>query len=173
MKVSKKISFAAILSALSFIVMLIGCFAQTITLSAAALASLFVAVAFNELGGKYALTVYATSSALAMILLPSKEPLLYFMCFFGYYPVIKGLTERFTPVVNHLLKFLSLTISYILIVFILVKTFSPEARLLKYTFILYPFVLAVFFLFDRALSKLIKYYICILRKKLKIDKYLL
>lgn len=172
MKPSKKISFAAILSTLSFIVMLIGCFAQTVTLSAAAVASLFVAIALKELGIKYSLTVYATSSALAFILLPSKEPLLYFLCFFGYYPVIKILVERFKPVINYLLKWLSLTLSYALIALIFVKIIAPEAQLLKYVFILYPAVLAVFLLFDRALSKLIKYYAFTLRKKLKIDKYL-
>lgn len=173
MKASKKISFAAILSALSFIVMLIGCFAQTVTLSAAALASLFVAIALKELGVKYSLTVYATSSVLALILLPSKEPFLYFLCFFGYYPVIKDLTERFKPITAYLLKLLSLTVSYALIIFIFVKIIAPKTQLLKYALILYPIVLAVFFLFDRAFSKLIKYYVFSLRKKLKIDKYLL
>ena len=77
MSLSKKLSFSAILSALAVIIMLLGSFIETLTLATAAVASVCVMIAVIELGKAYALLVYAVSSALAILLLPVKDPALF------------------------------------------------------------------------------------------------
>ena len=94
MKTAKKISLAAILAALAFIILLIGCVLETVTFSVAAIASLTIIVAVAELGYTYAVLLYASVSVLAFLLLPVKDPLLYFAGFFGYYPILKSVIEK-------------------------------------------------------------------------------
>lgn len=172
MKISKKVSLAAMLSALSVIMLLMGSFLETVTLSVAAIAAVCVSVAVIELGYGYSFLVYAATALIALLPLPSKEPLLYFLCFFGYYPIIKSLIEKLKTVFAYLLKGAALTAAYALTAFIGIKLFAPETDLIKYVFILFPIILAVFYAYDYALSKLMKYYVSSLRKRLGIDKFL-
>ncbi len=172
MKLSKKISLSAMLASLGFIILLLGGFLETITLSAAAIASLCIAVSVYELGKSYSFVIYACITTLAFLLLPNKDPMLYFACFFGYYPIVKKLTECLKPWLSYLLKGLTLTAAYAFTAFIGIKLFAPEAELLKWIFILYPAVLIVFYAFDFSLTKLMKYYEDRLRKQLGIDKFL-
>ncbi len=173
MKISKKISLAAILSALSVVILLLGSVLETVTLSAAAIASLCIAVAVIELGKSYAFITYACTATLAFLLLPNKDPMLYFSCFFGYYPIIKKLTEYLNKPLGYLLKGLTFTAAYAFVAFIGIKFIAPQAlELLKYIFIVYPVVLLVFYAFDYALTKLLRYYEINLRKRLGIDKFL-
>ena len=59
-----------------------------------ALAGVMLIPVVVELERRYALTAYGTVSLLALFLVPSWEPKLLFIGFFGYYPVIKALIER-------------------------------------------------------------------------------
>lgn len=169
MKASKKIAFSSILTAVSVILMLIGSFFGSLDLTAAALASFCVIMAVAELGYKSAAAVYAAASLLAMLLLPSKTPAVYFMAFFGYYPIVKSLSERLSRVISYVIKYLSFSLSYVALAVVAVK-FFPEAEMSKYVFIGYFVCAAVLFIYDLALTRIIGFYCSSLRKRLGIDK---
>jgi len=173
MSLSKKLSFSAILSALAVIIMLLGSFIETVTLATAAVASVCVMIAVIELGKAYALLVYAVSSALAILLLPVKDPALFYALSFGFYPIIKLIIERISiKPVCYLLKGAVFSASFFILFFIAVKVLVPESDLMKYLVFIFPAALAVFFAFDFAFSRLIRSYAFNLRKRLRIDKLL-
>lgn len=169
---TKKISFSAILIALAFLILLLGNVAETVTFSVAAIASLCVIMALSELGYKYAIMVYAATSIIAFLLLPVKDPLLYFAGFFGYYPIVKKLVERINSKIVYVLKGAIFSCAYSIVAIIGIKVLIPEADVIKYVLIGFPILLIVFYVFDHALSKLIKYYENSLRKRIGIDKLL-
>ncbi len=174
MKSSKKITLAAILSAMSIILLLIGSLIETMTFSAAAIASLCVIVAVCELGYYYAASVWMIASTLGILLLPIKDPVLYFACFFGYYPIVKSIFEKIKSKISYLLKAIVFTVSYVLVALIALLLLVPNAEfnLIIVVSIAYPILLVIFFIFDFALTKLIRYYYFSLRKRLGIDNFL-
>ena len=173
MNLTKKISFTAILAALTFILLMVGSVFETVTLSVAAIASLCVIVAVAELGYGYAFALYLIISLLGFLLLPIKDPLLYFTGFFGYYPIVKHLAEKVRLPFNYVIKVISFSCSYALILVLGIKLFAPQieinALIITLAFIV---LLAVFFVYDYALNKLTRYYNLSLRKRLGIDKLL-
>ena len=64
---------------------------------------LFVCEAANK---KWALGVYFSTAVLSFLLLTDKEAALTYTLFFGYYPLIKGIFERFNSFLAWLIKFL-------------------------------------------------------------------
>ncbi len=172
MNSTKKIALTAILSALAVVFLLLGSFLETVTLSAAAIASLLTVVAVCELGYSYAFSVWAIASILGLLLLPIKDPVLYFACFFGYYPIVKSLAEKIKSKLSYLIKLGVFTAAYILTAFVGIKLFAPEADVIKYLLIGFPLLLIIFLVFDFALTRLIIYYQKSLRKRLGIDKFL-
>ena len=172
MKLTKKISLSAILIALAFLILLLGNILETVTFSVAAIASICVIVALSELGYQYAFMVYMATSVIAFLLLPVKDPVLYFAGFFGYYPIVKSVVERIPSKITYLLKGAIFACAYSLIAIIGIKFLLPEADLIKYILIAFPILVIVFYVFDYALTKLINYYKNSIRKRLGIDKFL-
>ena len=173
MRLSKKLSIAAILAALSVIIMLIGSLIETVTLATAAVASVGVIIAIIELGKSYGIMVYVATTALSLLLLPIKDPALFYALSFGYYPIIKLLIEKITyRPISYLLKGIVFTAAFSVLFYIAVKFLVPGTNLMKYLIFIYPAALVVFFVFDYALSKLIRSYVFNLRKRLGIDKLL-
>lgn len=89
MKKAKKTALAGILSALTVIILLLGSIFEVLDMSMAAISSFITVLACIELSGKYPLLIYATSSAVSLLLLPNKYGVLLYILFFGYYPIIK------------------------------------------------------------------------------------
>ena len=173
MKQSKKVSFSAILAALAVIVMLIGSVVETVTLATAGIASLCIMIAVLELGKTYAFMIYAAASVLALLLLPVKDPAIFFALSFGYYPILKLLIEKIkNKIVAYALKGCVFTAAFSALFLIAIKFLVPNANLTKYAIVWYLFGLLIFFAFDYAFSKLIRSYFFSLRKRLGIDKLL-
>ena len=59
-----------------------------------ALASVFLMPVVIECGPRWATAVYTAEALLALLITPDMEAKLLFVAFFGYYPIIKSLTER-------------------------------------------------------------------------------
>ncbi len=171
MKLTKKLSLSAMLTALSFILLFIGRFAETLTFSTSAVASICIAVAVCELGYTYAAMIYLASSLLGF-LLQVGDPLIYYSMFFGYYPIFKSLIEKIPSKLTYLLKGILFLAAYTLVSFIGIKFITVDPEIFKYLLILAPVLLVVFYVFDYAFTKLITYYCTRLRKQLGIDKFL-
>ncbi len=175
MKISFKISFGAILIALSVILLLLGGIIGVLDLASAALASLCVVIAVIEAGYGYAFLIYAATSVIGILLLPAKTPVLFFAAFLGYYPLIKSLTERLSVILSYVLKLLSYTAAFAVIatvsvIFMTDGTAGGEELWIWYA-ILYFAGAAVFIVYDLALTRLIYTYLHSIRKKLGIGRY--
>ena len=175
MKTSKKLAFSSILTALCFILMLIGSFFGSLDLTSAALASFCIIIAVAEMGYGNAALIYAAASVLAFLLLPSKSPALLFAAFLGYYPIVKSLSEKLSGLYSYLIKFVSFAAAFWVIYFIVIKfaTVDPELQRLFIPALLIPaFLIAalVFLIYDFALTRIISLYCRSLRSRLGINK---
>ena len=166
MKNTKKLAFSAIIASLAVVFLYIGALFDVLDLSVAALASLCVLWVMVEFGTRWALSVYAVTSMLALLLLPVKLPAVLFAGFFGYYPVAKAFFERkLHGVLQWLAKLLLLNLSVVLLILVM-RYVMTEA--LWFEILLLVLCNIVFVVYDFALSRLLVAYVRVWRKKLRI-----
>ncbi len=166
MKNTKKITFSAIISALAVAIMYIGALIEVLDLSTAALASICVTLVLTEIGTKYAFLSYACIGVLSFLLLPTKYAAIMFVGFLGYYPMAKAFFERkFQGILCLVLKFVLLNVS-IAVMLLAVRYVMTEA--LWFEIMVLVLANIVFVVYDVALTRLLRAYILVWRKKLKI-----
>ncbi len=163
-KETGRLTAAAVLTALSVVVLAVGSIIEVLDLSMAAIASLAVVFAVIELRGKYPYLVFAATSVLAILLLPGKTPALFYALFAGYYPLLKLVFEKhFSRPVSWVFKILSFLVAAALIVFLAIKllTISPLPPLPSpFMYVAVGVLLvAVFVIYDIALTRLITFYL--------------
>ena len=93
-KTIRRMAYSAILAAIITVIVIAGGFFDIIDLACASLAALILQVVYTEMGGKSAVMIYAVSAALSFILMPLRSATLYFVTFFGYYPILRGVLLR-------------------------------------------------------------------------------
>ena len=113
------------------------------------------------------------SSVLSLVLLPIKDPAIFYVLSFGYYPIIKFFIEKIrSKPIAYVIKGIVFTVAFSALFFIAVKFLAPESGLTKYLIFIYPIGLLVFFAFDYSFTKLSFSYVNNIRKRLGIDKLL-
>ena len=172
MRKSKKLAFAAILSALSVVLLYLGSAVTVFDLTAVAFASLLIMVAVMEEGGVYPYLIWLVSGVLSVMLLPDKFGAIVYLCFGGIYPILKAYYERLHPVLawivkvstfNTMLLFMILMGKYIIGVKDDVLSFAlPLILLCNFTFVIY----------DVATTHLATLYLVKFRKVLGIRRFL-
>lgn len=118
MKISdvKKITLAAVLTAISVVICLLASFFSNMSLTITAISGVFSAIAIISLGYKYAWLVYVATSVLVWIFLPNKECAAFYTVLFGHYPMVKLLTERIGKrLIVWIVKFFEYCILFLLI----------------------------------------------------------
>lgn len=174
MKKVKKIALCGMLAALITVICLAAYFPY-LTYALPAIASVFIIVPLFEIGKKYALLTYLASFLPVMLLAENEAKLLY-LCFFGFYPILKAVYENFkTRILEYICKFATFNAAVVFAYFLLSKLFMAEdlgfGEFGKYGALV--FLLAgnlVFFLYDNCLSRLSVFYVIKLRKH--ISKFL-
>ena len=167
-KNTKKLATAAVLSALSVVIMLVGALLEVLDLSAAALASGAVLFALLELHGPYPPLIWLSSGILSLLVIPNKLPAVYFLLFFGWYPIAKLLFERLSFSLCWVMKILSFSISAVSMYFI-GNLIAPIDELLGWTApLLLVLSVVAFVLYDVALSRIILSYVRVWRSRLRI-----
>ncbi len=167
MSKAKKIAMSGIFSALCVVFLFIGSMLQTLDLSAAAIASIIVLVAFIELGRSWAWGVYAVVSLLSLLLLPYKTAALVFALFAGFYPIFKEQLNKIRPLwlsVTARMIFFNLFLT--LLIYVSKRFFDINEDFLAFNVILYLLSNVTFFIYDLALERLSVYYINRIRSKL-------
>lgn len=91
---TKSIAFGGVICALAVVVLFLSAFFPTLDYSLPAISGILLISVVIEYGYKSALLCFAAVSLLALLLLPNKEVALLFVCFFGYYPILKGRLEQ-------------------------------------------------------------------------------
>ena len=166
---TRRITACAVCAALGSVIMTLGSIVEVLDLSTAALASMLLIFAVIEIGGPWPWLTYAATGLLSL-LLPLKTAAIFYILA-GYYPLVKEKLERIrSRVLTWIIKLLGFN-AVLIICYIIVK----HILLLPDTFdglswLAIPIANITFILYDIALTRIISYYILILRHKLRIDR---
>ena len=85
---SQKIALCGMLGALSVVLLLIGSALQIGTYAAPMLAAFLIIPVLEEYGPRYAFSLYATVSILAVLFVPETELAFFYVLVMGYYPCL-------------------------------------------------------------------------------------
>ena len=161
---TKRLARLAIMTALGTVLLLLGSALPVGRLALIALASLPVCVALMMYGAKWALAVFALTALLGALIYPGAAAIMYTV-FFGYYPIAKSLFERLhSPWAEWGGKY-ALYVAVFVVYWLLAKALFTFTGSELPWFALFPLGAVVFWLYDRAYSGLIRFYI------VKISRY--
>lgn len=90
------------------------------------IASLLILFTVIEIDKKWAFACYAATSVLSLMLIANKEAVIYYVAFFGYYPIVKAMLEKrnLPRALEYFFKFLIFNVTMILAVVILAEVFG-------------------------------------------------
>ena len=94
---SSRVALCGVMGALALVVMLLGSVIPVATFCAPLISSVLMMTVAIEYGVKTAVLLYVAVSLLALILLPDREMAMIFLCFLGYYPMLKAYLEKIHP----------------------------------------------------------------------------
>lgn len=155
-----KLALAAMLTALSLVVLWAAAMAPWGRIGLVAVAGLMPAAAVISAGPAAGGLCWAGTSVLALILLPSKGCGLLYLIFFGLYPLVKWAAERLRKLPLELVvKLAFFNVALTVLWFGLRGIFLwgiPQAEELGW--LLYPIGNVVFLVYDYGFSKLIAFY---------------
>ncbi len=162
------------------VVILIPSAVQVFVYTLPALAGMLTMFAVVEIDKKWAIGSYVATSLIGLLFVANKEAVVYYVAFFGYYPVVKALLESKMPrVLEYILKFLIFNVAIVLSGVALVKVFGmPYNDLLGidgesafFTRYALPIMLGmgnvVFILYDVALTRLLTAYVLVWQKRFR------
>ena len=171
---SQKIALCGMLGALSVVLLLLGSALQIGTYAAPMLAAFLLIPVLEEYGTRYALTLYVCVAILAVLFVPETELALFYVLVMGYYPVLRvKLNGVKSTLLRWVLKFAVFNAGTVLVYLLLFALLGPavlDELLADGTGMLAALLAAgnlSFWLCDRALAALTRYYHVILKPKLK------
>jgi hypothetical protein len=167
MRNTKYITFSAIISALSVVVLLLGSLLNVLDLTAVFIASLFLLIAREEMGWG-AFGIYFVTLAISL-LLPNTMVAAIEYAIIAVFPIFRPAIERLNAVLKWFLKVL-----YMLLaaggIFVVSRILVADAPL--YADILLALgSLVILFLYDVLLFRFMMYYRFKLRNRLRIDRF--
>ncbi len=179
---TKKMTTAALLSAMGVVILFLGSLIETLDLSMAALASFLCIFAVIELGGCYPWLTYAVTGLLAVILMPQSMAGWFYLGFFGYYAIVKEKTEKLKKPIAWLIKILLFNVALFLGVMatyflffgkggdfseVFAFTFGGKGAGIWFAVGIYLLANVVLVVYDIALTRLITFYLVKLRHRFK------
>lgn len=167
---TKKLALASVLSALCFIMLLLGSVITVLDLSTAAIASFIIIFCMIELGGYYPYLVWLTVSFISLLMLPDKFGALVFALFSGIYPILKSYLERLPRVLCWMLKLVCFNIVLTLIITLSRFVLGIPAEEIDFSVMVYGLCNITFVLYDIASTRIISLYLFKLRKRFKFIK---
>ncbi|MCL1835726.1 MAG: hypothetical protein FWG48_06140 [Oscillospiraceae bacterium] len=163
---TRTLTLSALLAALT----LVSHFAATVwpsgDLSIAAFSAIFTAAAVIESGIGAGFYVFACSSLLSLLVMPSKSVSFLYLMFFGYYPIAKNFIERVRSMPAQWALKIALFNVALLLMYLLIKelvfdfgSYSPGYLIIAAA------GTAIFALYDYGFSKVISLYMTRVHKK--------
>ncbi len=169
---SFRVAFCGLMAALALVLMFLTGIVPVGTYAFPIFAGALLASIVVEFGVKWAVAAYAVVSLLALFLAADKEAVVYFIAFFGFYPILKSLIERIrSRTVQYVVKYAVFTVC-IVGAFLVCKwvLMIPDE---EFTFFgvyipwLFLIVAEVFFIFyDYCVTVLIMNYIMKIRNRI-------
>ncbi|MBE6681456.1 MAG: hypothetical protein E7600_04125 [Ruminococcaceae bacterium] len=166
-KETKNITLSALLSSLIVVLIVLGTFVELLDITVAAICSLIVFVIKIECGGKYPFLVFLTSSVLALIFVPMSTATLYFIGFFGYYPILKFVFKKMPKALRKIICVLIFNISMCILMFCFKTIFALQNEPWQIYVALLVTSNIFFICFDYLLDVFIFIYIKKIRPKFK------
>jgi hypothetical protein len=173
MRKTKKLTLSALISALSVGLIALGALFGLFDLTVLAFSSLLVAFIYIEIGSPYTFLVWTVTSVLAFVLFPGAAHIgLEYLLVFGIYPILKGYIERLKRLFWWPLKlFYGISATLIIIFTFELVTgssfFDSDVSFLWMKIGITLLLIAAFVLYDVFLTVLIRYYMRVLRERLK------
>lgn len=171
---SQKIALCGVLGALSVVLLLLGAALQIGTYAAPMLASFLLVPVLEEYGPRYALLLYAATAILAVLVVPETELALFYALVIGYYPVLRYTLRKIKPtLLRWAIKFVVFNTATVLVCLLLFALLGPAiwqeltADGTGMLVVLLALGNLSFFLCDRALGAVTRYYRLVLRRRLK------
>ena len=171
---SQKIALCGMLGALSVVLLLLGSAPQIGTYAAPMLAAFLLIPVLEEYGTRYALTLYVCVAILAVLFVPETELALFYVLVMGVLPrAARQAERRKSTILRWVLKFAVFNAGTVLVYLLLFALLGPAVldELLADGIGMLAALLAAgnlsFWLCDRALAALTRYYHVILKPKLK------
>ena len=160
-------ALGGIVAALAVVLMFFTGLFPFATYALPALAGLLMVVIVIDFDYKWALSVYAVVCILSILLTPDREAAIMFIAFFGYYPIVKSVFEKFkSRILEWVLKFLVFNVAvigayYVIINFLGMPDIMGEINELgKYgLWIFLGLANITFLIYDIAITKLITLYL--------------
>ncbi|HPU17055.1 MAG TPA: hypothetical protein PLZ27_00090 [Bacillota bacterium] len=167
MKKTKAVATCGIICALSCVAMYIGSATQVFDLSACIFAALLIIPIYIEYGTGYAMLIFAVTSVTSLLILPYKFPAALYLCFAGYYPVLKAFFERRGLVLSWILKLLTFnaTLTALIVATRYIAVLEYESITLD--IVVYALANVVFVITDLLATRLITLYMIKYRPALK------
>ncbi len=94
MRESSKTALGGIVAALAVVIMLITYISPLLVYTAPPFAGILLIIIIKEIGRKWAFGTYAAISVLSMLFIADKEAAVFFVFFFGYYPILRDILTR-------------------------------------------------------------------------------
>ncbi len=172
---SKKISTAAIMTALTLVCLFGSAYIPTGRIALMALSSMCVLVTVCECSVHFAWLQFAATSVLALLLIPAKGQVFLYIAILGYYPILKLHIENLDNLkVEWIIKMIYfnalLIVSYFILRYIILRYISLGAIIdfvLANTVIVVIVSEAVFVMYDYLLSFFAKYYNDVIKKRIR------
>lgn len=173
LKKSYRVAFGGISAAIAIVLLMMTGIFPFADYALPAVAGVLSAAAVIELNPKSAWLMYAAVSIISLLVVPRKEPVMLYVFFFGYYPIIKSNLEKIkSHAVEWIIKFAIFNAAVVVCYFILMFLMSSSEMLAEFNefgkYGIYLFWFAgniIFLLYDIALTRLLSYYILIFREK--------
>ncbi len=176
---SAKVALGAMLTALS-VILLIPSALEIFVYALPAIASMLIVFAVVEMGSRWAITVYISTSVISLITVPNKEAVMLYVAFFGYYPILKAILEsRMKRPVEYAIKFAVFNAAMIGAYLFMIYVFGmPYEKLMgiegefgafakHMPKILLGLGNIVFIVFDKGVTNVISLYLAVWQKKFR------
>ena len=172
-----KVAFCGLITALSFVLMLLTSLIPVGTFAFPCLAGVLLTAVVIEFGWKWALAAFAAVSILSALFAGDKEAAVYFIAFFGFYPIIKSIIERLrSKAVQYIIKYAVFTVciigAFLITKFVLLipdDEFTVLGVYIPWVFLIVGE--AVFIVYDMFVTIIVTNYLVKIRNKLFKDKF--
>ncbi len=161
-------AICAVFAALTVVLLFFGTLLDIMDLTVAAASSVITVIVLKETGKRYSLLMFFASSVLAFLFMPSSSAVIYYISFFGYYPIlmeyVNKLSKFFSTLLSYTVFNISMLIDYLLFTSIFGITGEPWWMYVvlmivsNVFFAVYNYALPVFsFLYEKKFRKIFKF----------------
>ncbi len=165
---SKRLVFASLLCALSFVFMYIGNLTGVFDLCAVVVGAVCTIFAAIEMGGAWPWLVFAVTGVLCALLLPDKFIAMEYIALGGLYPILKAFFEKLPKIPSWAVKIVSFNIMLAACLALAKFVLGMQEEYIAFDIIVFAAGNVFFVIYDIALTVFIAYYFQYIRSKLKI-----